>query len=250
VKKEQLRHITNNHYRKLKRHLKKIVRNFDIEEIHQFRVEYKKLRAFFRMLSLKIAGDGEIKIARALKKCYNIAGSIRDCQLQQLRIIDATKEEPKKPVPFLNFLQKKIDSLKPELLKLFLTNPVDASKKKTDPMLPEKFMLYSFRKFVQQKWVVVFAIIKSGHFSDENIHYIRKTLKDVAYNLNQYKDTRLILLSKSTWKGKDETYYHQLLQELGNFQDKCVAIALLKSYWIGSLMPAPGNCWNALKKSG
>jgi hypothetical protein len=201
------------------------------------------------MLSLQKALDGEIKIPKPLKKCYSIAGAIRDFQLQQLRIMDATKEEPKKPLPYLIFLQDKIDSLKPELSKLFLTNPVDASKKKTDAMLPEKFMLYSFRKFVQQKWIIVFAIIKSGHFSDENIHFIRKNLKDVAYNLNQYKDTRLILLSKSTWKGKDETYYHQLLQELGNFQDKCVAVSLLKSFWISSLNTYNRELLEGIKKA-
>ena len=235
MKKEQLRHITTNHYRKLKRHFKKIVENFDIEEIHQFRVEYKKLRAFFRMLSLQRVLDGEIKIINPLKKCYNIAGAIRDFQLQQQRIMDAAKKEPKKPIAYFNLLQKKIDSLKPEISKLYLATPVDSSKKKTDAMLPEKFTVHSYRNFVQQKWTVVFAIIQSGHFSDENIHFIRKNLKDVAYNLTQYKNNQKILLSRSIWKEKNETYYHQLLEELGNFQDKCVAVSLLKSFWISSL---------------
>jgi CHAD domain-containing protein len=234
VKKEQLRHITNNHYRKLKRHFKIIVENFDMEEIHLYRVEYKKLRALFRMLSLHNKMDKEIKIFNPLKKGYTIAGSIRDFQLQQQRIMDATKLQSKKPMAYFNFLQKKIGYMKPELSKLYLANPVAACKNKTDAMLPENFPLHSYRNFVQQKWIAILAIIQSGHFSDENIHFIRKKLKDIAFNLKQYKDTQLALLSKSTWKGKDETYYHQLLEELGNFQDKCVAVALLKSCWISS----------------
>ena len=48
---EQIKHITNNHYRKLKKHIKTVAEDFDVEAIHQFRVAYKKLWAFLRMIS-------------------------------------------------------------------------------------------------------------------------------------------------------------------------------------------------------
>ena len=44
---EQIKHIINNHYRKLKKHIKTVAGDFDVEAIHQFRVAYKKLRAFY-----------------------------------------------------------------------------------------------------------------------------------------------------------------------------------------------------------
>ena len=74
---EQIKHITNNHYRKLKKHIKKVSEYFNVEAIHQFRVEYKKLRAFLRMISQQHETAGEIKISKKLKKGYNISGSIR-----------------------------------------------------------------------------------------------------------------------------------------------------------------------------
>ena len=232
---EQIKHITNNHYRKLKKHIKKVSEDFDVEAIHQFRVEYKKLRAFLRMISQQHETAGEIKISKKLKKGYNISGSIRDLQLQQQRILEATKQELKKPQAYLTLLQKEIDKLKPELSEIFLEKPATESKKKTDAFIPDEFPLNSFRNFVQKKWAVVYAIIVSGHFSDDNIHAIRKSLKDLFYNLKIYEGVEHELLSLSIWKGKDEQYFNKLLDELGSFQDKCTAIALLKSYWLNSL---------------
>lgn len=230
-----IKHITNNHYRKLKKHIKKVSEYFDVEAIHQFRVEYKKLRAFLRMISQELKIAGEIKIYKKLKKAYNISGSIRDLQLQQQRIMEATKQELKKPQAYLALLQKEIDKLKPELSEIFLEKPVIKSKKKTDAFIPDEFQLSGFKLLMQKKWTVINAIIASGHFSDDNIHAIRKSLKDLFYNMKMYEGVEQDLLSMSIWKGKDEQYFNKLLDELGSFQDKCMAISLLKSYWLNSL---------------
>jgi len=232
---EQIKHIINNHYRKLKKHIKKVSEDFDVEAIHQFRVEYKKLRAFLRMISQQHETAGEIKISKKLKKGYNISGSIRDLQLQQQRIMAATKQEFKKPQAYLTLLQKEIDKLKPELSEIFLEKPAAESKKKTDALIPDEFPLNSFRNFVQKKWATIYAIIASRHFSDDNIHAIRKSLKDLFYNLKIYGGVEHELLWLSIWKGKDEQYFNKLLDELGIFQDNCTAIALLKPYWLNSL---------------
>ena len=232
---EQIKHITDTHYRKLNKHFKHILPGFDAEKIHQHRVEYKRLRAFFRMMSQEHETAGKITIAKNLKKAYSIAGSIRDLQLQQQRILKATKQEHKKPQAYLNLLQKEIDKLKPELSEIFLKKPVTESKNKTDSSIPGEFPLNSFRNFVQQKWAAVYAIIVSGHFSDDNLHAIRKGIKDLFYNLKIYEGVEHASLSLSIWKGKDEQYLNKLLDELGSFQDKCTAIDLLKSYWLNNL---------------
>lgn len=233
--KEQIRNITNAHYRKLNKHIKRVTENFDTEAIHQFRVEYKKLRAFLRMISYEHLRTGDIKISKKLKKGYTISGSIRDLQLQNLRILEATKKEIKKPLAYLSLLQKEIDKLKPELVEIFLENPVSESKKNTDTLIPDKFPLNIFRNFTQQKWAAIYLIIKSGDFSDNNIHKIRKILKDLFYNLKIYEGVEHKLLLPSVGKGKDDLYFNKLQEEMGHFQDKCMAIALLKSYWLTSL---------------
>ena len=149
--------------------------------------------------------------------------------------MEATKQELKKPQAYLALLQKEIDKLKPELPEIFLEKPVILSKKKTDAFIPDEFQLSGFKLLMQKKWTVINAIIASGHFSDDNIHAIRKSLKDLFYNMKMYEGVEQDLLSMSIWRGKDEQYFNKLLDELGGFQDKCTAIALLKSYWLNSL---------------
>ena len=245
---EQIKHITNNHYRKLKKHIKIVNDDFDMEAIHQFRVGYKKLRAFLRMISQLHEMAGEIKISKKLKKGYNISGSIRDLQLQQQRILEVTKQELKKPQAYISLLQKEIKKLKLELSEIFLEKPVTSSKKKTDASIPDKFKLKGFSNFVKKKWEAIYAIIVSRHFSDDNIHAIRKILKDLFYNLKIYEGVEHELFSMSIWKGKDEQYFNKLLDELGSFQDKCTAIALLKSYWLNSLNPYNRELLERIKK--
>lgn len=234
MNREQIKHITNDHYTKLKRYNKNFFPGLDIESIHQFRVVYKKLRALLRMLSQQYDQVGEIKISKKLKKCYNISGSIRDFQLQQQRILEVTLHDPNKPLEYLTLIQEEKDKLQQELSEIFLENPVTESKKKTNAAIPDEFPLSRLLNFIQQKWATIYAILSSGHFSDDNIHAIRKNLKDLFYNMKMYPRIELDVLSQSIWKGKDEQYFIKLLDELGNFQDKCRAIGLLKSYWLNS----------------
>ncbi len=235
MNREQIKHITNNHYRNIKKHIKRIADDFDVEAIHAFRVEYKKLRAALRMIAQENEAAGELKISKKLKKVYTISGSIRDLQLQQHRILEATKQEPKKPQAYLLLLQKEIGNLKHEQAEICLEDPVAESKNKTNASIPNDFQLTGFHSFIQKKWMAINTIILSDHFSEDNIHSIRKGLKDLFYNLKIYKGVEFNILSQRIWRGKNEKYFSHLLDELGTFQDKCTAIALMKSYWLNSL---------------
>lgn len=235
MNRELIKHITNNHYKKLKKLINEVVSGFDIEAIHQFRVEYKKLRAFLRMIPHGSDTTGKIKISGKLKKIYNISGRIRDLQLQRQRIRQATKQELEKPEAYLSLLQLEIEKLKPELIEISLEESVNQSRKKTNAAIPDKLPSDNFRNFARQKWVAVYEIILSGNFSDDNIHAIRKTLKDLFYNLKLYEGVEKELLSQGLWKEKVDSFFNEFLDELGNFQDKRTAIALLKYYKLNSL---------------
>src|SRR6266436_3162758 len=69
---------------RLKRNYALIKRSKGMEDIHHFRVEIKKLRAFLRML--QTGRDAPIKIPGSLKKIYHYAGLIRELQLHQQTI--------------------------------------------------------------------------------------------------------------------------------------------------------------------
>ncbi len=251
MNREQLQYITDTHYRRLKKRSAKIAESFDPEAIHQFRVEYKKLRAFLRALMWNERTAVEIKAGRNLKKAFIISGSIRDLQLQQERVKAVTEAEPQRPQSYLNLLEKEVEKLKPELFEILSGHPVAESKKKTDPGLPDLFQLTSFQYFVAKQWASIRATLASGYFSDERIHGIRKILKDLFYNLEKYGGPEHTLLSVSVavMRGKDISYYTQLLEELGNFQDQCNAIALVKSYWLTRLNSHDRELMERVKKN-
>lgn len=235
INKEQIRNITDGYYNKMNKNIKKIEVDFDVEAIHQFRVSYKKVRAFLRMLSAHHETAGEIKISGHLKKCYALLGAIRDLQIHQQQISDVTKKVLKKPIAYLKAIQNEIENLQPELAEVLNSKPVEASRLKTNASIPHKFALNSFGEFVEKKWTAIDAIILSKHFSDDNIHSIRKHLKDMFYNLNVFHGSAHDLHAQNMWKNKDEVYFEQLLTELGNFQDKCTSIAFMKTYWLNNL---------------
>ena len=248
MNKNQVKHIIDDHYRKLKKQLNHIIPGFDPESIHQFRVAYKKLRAFLRMISQQNKKGRGIKFPKKLKKAYKISGSIRDLQLQQQRILQTINQELKRPKVYLGLLQKEIEKLKPAISEIISEEPVTESKKKTKAAIPDKFTLLDFKVFIQEKWNAVNTIIVSGHLSDERIHAIRKNLKDLFYNLKIFDGIDQDIASISKWKENIEPYIDRLQLDLGNFQDKCVAINLIKLYYPDNLSTVTRKELEQLKK--
>jgi hypothetical protein len=79
------------------------------------------------------------------------------------------------------------------------------------------------------------AITASGNFSDGNVHAIRKNLKDIFYTLKIYQVPGKDIAPQNIFKVKNEKYFIRLLEELGNYQDRCISIALLKLNGLNSL---------------
>ncbi len=226
---KQLKYIVNIFHKKLNKLSKHIITGFDIRTIHEFRLVYKKLRAFLCMIAKDGNRPGErIKISGKLKKSYHLLGTVRDLQLQQKRILEATGRDLHKANAYISLLQQEIDQLKPALVEIFSDNPVAASKKKTKAYMPDEIPVKDFREFLQKQWLSIHTVVAAKRFSDDNLHTIRKKLRLLFYNLKIGKETDHEILSPGNWKGKDEHYFHKLSDELGNFHDKCMAINLLK----------------------
>ena len=242
----QIKKITSQYYQKLRKYVSRIPDDFDISTIHEFRVEYKKLRAFFRMLSQQPQIKHEISVSKKLKTVYALSGSLRDLQLQQVRVSDSTRKEPKQPQAYLHLLQKKIEILKTQLTEAIAEKPVNESKRKTDAHSPERFKSSGFSLFVQNRRDAIKEIIISGDFSDQNIHVIRKMLKDLFYIGKISEGAGEKNQSEIT---ADFSNVNKLLDELGDFQDRCTSIALLKSYWIINLNTYNQQLLNRLKKT-
>jgi len=196
----------------------------DAETIHRFRVSYKKLRAFLRMLNSRKSAAKKLKLTKMLKSCYHVAGAIRDTQLQQRRI--------KAPAAYGILLKQKITALTPLLAKHVVLKPVAKAKKKILRKIPHSFSLEEFDQYSSKKWREVNSIISQARFDDTCIHTIRKYLKDIFYNQALFEK------DKKKSRNKRVRSTDGLLDELGKFQDKNVALSFLTGEWLQKSSPS------------
>lgn len=232
MNKIQLSHIIKSHQRKLKKQLGHIATAYDPEQLHDFRVTFKKTRAFIRMLAGEVDDHKKIKISKRIKSFYSLAGRLRDLHLLQQHITEITGT--KLPLEYLELLKKEIANTKQLLLKEIAANSIAKTWKKIKHV-PDKLSTKDFYKYAKEKWEDANKIVVAGNFAEQHLHAVRKNLKDLFYNLNAVKSTTKKKLSKHLPAGTDENKLNLLLTGLGNFQDKCTAVNLLNSSVIKSL---------------
>ena len=233
MNKSQLSHIIQSHQRKLKKQLGHISTTYDPEQLHDFRVTFKKTRAFIRMLQSDSGNHKKIKISKKIKPCYCLAGNLRDLHLLQQHITEITgKKQP--PLEYLNLLEKKIDTTKQALFQEIATKPIAKAGKKIKHV-PEKLSTKDFDRYAKDKWEDANKIVVTGNFAEQHLHAVRKNLKDLFYNLKTVEAATKKKLSKHLPAGINEDKLNLLLTDLGNFQDKCTAVKLLNSSVIKSL---------------
>lgn len=227
MKKSRVKHTAGTHYKKLDNYSRKMALNFDKEVIHNFRVEYKKLRAFTRLVNDRVHKD-EIKIPKKLKKVYSIAGELRDLQLQQLRVRESAQTKADTLHGYYYLLSQEITGIKKKLLMSLKVARFNKMRKKTGAGIGQGFMMQKFPLYLQGKCREAREIIFAAPLSEGKIHSVRKLLKDLFYNLEIYRQESQF--PPGTWKEKVEEYFSTLLDEMGNFQDKCAAIVLIEKH--------------------
>ena len=143
------KNIITKHYRSLHKLITIVNKDFETESIHKLRVEYKKLRAFLRMLSTENASQKKIKIPRKLKKAYAIAGSIRDLQLQHKTILAFAGKEKKRIKSYLNLLEHQVRILQPQFRDIPVKKAISKWIKKTGASSLEKISVAIAGRFIE-----------------------------------------------------------------------------------------------------
>jgi CHAD domain-containing protein len=231
---KEIKEKSKKHFKKTGKYLERVIPVYDAEDLHHFRAEYKKLRAFLRILSNGKA-DKKIKLTKKVKKLYHVAGSLRDIQLQTARVNEQTDKGLEKPIQYLKFLNQEKQKLKLSFAELNSGNPVSHNQKISEKKLPCKFTFPDFKKFIRKKKQSLVLITKTGVYNDATLHETRKIIKDIFYNAGLFQTPGAIRLFSDTLRGNDEKYLPKLLEELGEYHDKAVSIELLKPEWLNAV---------------
>ena len=227
----------------LKSRFEKIRASFDIaitwldsEDIHAFRVEIKKLRAFLHLIS-----PGEkIKLPRRLHQFYRIAGKIRNIQLQQHRIREAFPDSSNLPQTYLTLLSieaanhiRQARNIAAEHLSF------PAEEQRLLWTLPNRITGESVRSFTRDRvdWLQTFSDPFTPVGNDA-LHSLRKCLKDLIYN-RRFIQKEAVEILPFPDSAEDDTL-DTLVGLLGQYQDLRTGLLLLRPCYVDQV-PDPAE---------
>lgn len=232
MKKNEIEKIINTHFKKIEKYFHKIAIGFEIEYIHEFRTEIKKLRAFLHLLEMEPDDGIPFRITKKMKTFYGYAGVIRNLQLQVKSVEAYFENSPGNiPISYLDTLRNEIETWKKNT-KDFMDpdNNFYNDEEKIKVLLPDKLRNNSIKKFIQY---ILYELQKllTRLEDDEALHSIRKYLKDIVYNWPFIQED--IALLPAGLSNEEEA--RSCAEILGYFRDKCIALVLLQTYFNDSL---------------
>src|SRR5438128_3882460 len=110
MKKDEIKETVDKYFINIEKSFNKTVGHFDINDIEQFRLEIKKLRAFFHLLDMEAKRGKDFEITSKMKTFYEYTDIIRDLHLL-LQTIHSHFEcsTDKDLVSFISKLEKEIN---------------------------------------------------------------------------------------------------------------------------------------------
>lgn len=224
MKTSDLEKVLSRYCTDIRKHSEKIPGQFEKEDVHELRVVYKKLRAFMRVIRMDTETDGKVEIPGKLNDLYTAAGPVRDLQLYISEIEMYAKENDLDISSYLTVLNKKLFEAKQELVKAIEKETFAKSFDKLQAELPDGLNEETPVKFIRVKIAAIQIIIMVAD-SDDDLHSIRKQLKDIIYTLRLFELDWKTIFPRSVWKGEEEL--DALGSLLGNYNDLYIANSFL-----------------------
>lgn len=233
------------HCEQLQKLTERIPGNFKEKDIHQWRVEYKRLRAFLRMITASVA-DHVPHITNELKRIYAVAGAIRDIQLFQNKLPVALNGHSDKLAVYESMLSRQLFSAKEAFIKRTDIFSFDREKARWLIMPPDYLNVDIVRKFVQQRVTAIRLILLTPDH-DEAFHSLRKHLKDIQYAIRVFTDTWGISFPVTAWKNDKKLV--DVAEQLGKYNDCCNALEHVSDEVIGELPLEEKNILMGLRET-
>lgn len=224
MKKHKTAPVIKHRFNKINKALGKVTADFGSKDIHDFRVEFKKMRAFLRLAASDRAAGGR------LHHFYHIAGFIRNLQLQQQRIGEEWENKDHPPLSYLDLLNtEKLTKI--ELAKKYARKKLSIKKEQQRALTttPRRLSIAASRRFSRSAAGHLEQLSGARPIADDSMHEIRKRLKDLSYN-QPFVDKEAALILPASLLTREKL--HSILEALGEFQDLRSGLALLQPYYL------------------
>lgn len=237
MKQDEIIKLFDKRFKRIRKHYCSLLKDFEVEEIHSFRLEMKKLRAFIRLVNISLPGKKTIKINKKVKSFYNTTGNIRNLQLHQQRINQFCNGLPlPKPTAYLQALHKEEMAQKQKARQFAKKISFGPFKEKVLNSVHEKLKARPAQAFVIQKKLELFELLARHYYHDEELHDIRKTLKDLQYDWTYIDSFAPLILPAFFAKGKN---IQNITNQLGDYHDLCMAIYFLSPPYTDQIVNKP-----------
>lgn len=215
-------------FKKLSKYYHNLPGDFGANDIHHFRLEIKKLRAFIRLINIS-PGQHQHKIPKGLKSFYNLAGNIRNLQLHQHRIIKLSNDLLlEAPGMYLQYLHKEEKAMRKQARQIAENLSFKDFQNKLIEEAPERLTKDTQNDFIQKNRIRLHEILTLPFYADEALHEVRKILKDLVCNFNY-----ISVDTNAAYPGLQELKSMEAMTSaLGDFHDLCVGLSLLSSLYV------------------
>ena len=230
MKHSDIKNVIESRFEKIEDSWDKIIKHFDMEEIHDFRVEVKKLRAFMRLAATALASPVELKIPFHLKSLYRSAGNIRTLQLQQQRIFQhVTEKKFREPTQYLQILLDQQRYWERKIPEISNRKALETEEEMLILTFNSKLGKESVKKYTETRTRELRDLLTVREHSDERLHQIRKILKDIMYTL-PYTGDYFFSFFNNRLQSKEDL--KSLTDILGEIQDASTSLQFLLPEYI------------------
>lgn len=218
MKRKELTAILKAHFSVLRKLATRVGEKTKEKDVHDFRVEIKKLRALLRLLNYASG----IKLSKRFKTIYRQLGVLRNLQVMEQQVTDiAGNNKDLLPLEFFTSLKEQLREQKKDIAALPVEKLVKREERRLLKLLPAKLNKETITKFILKKRGGLVYIIALQDIVDERLHDSRKILKDILYNWDYLKSVGItplpgFLSQKRNVKG--------LTERLGIYQDVTTVI--------------------------
>lgn len=229
MKQKEIAKIVEDRINEMDKLLYKILKNFYADDIHDFRLKVKKLRAFLRLVHVKNKYEKKA-IPKLLKRFYKYIGIIRNIQLHEHRLFEyVRKYKAGKPHEYVAVLDQEKSYGQEKATALMKDHKFEEIKGKIIKHLPRKIDKKQRKKFIKTKLNSLSVSI--NHLQDDTqIHAARKILKDLLYIWN-YIPKKPILSKAIT--GKENL--KSIAKTLGEFMDICIELGFMQRQYLNEV---------------
>jgi hypothetical protein len=226
MRKEKISEFIEDSFKKIAKHFRKAIHDFEMEDIRQFRAEIKKLKVFLHLLNMESKDGFSFRITKRMKTIYGYLGIIQN--FEQLK---KTNESVSNfPATYPNMLERELEYWK-KLSKDFIDSNYDfiSDKKEILATLPDKLTKKSIHKFIHYTLYELSLI--SNRLDDVALDNFRKFMEDIYYNYALIKP----YLTKQQTNLFNEKEVRHCLDLFNNYRDECMTLALLETLTTSAL---------------